>query len=114
METKLGIKAIQERRKSKYHVYPPVMEDIRDWPIYKVSEQRDAFVLSLNKYVFNRLVQENKGTLYDLLAKTIFNERIRIKEEPWKVDPPNEKQWWKGLQKRLVDAHDNANEEEQD
>ncbi len=113
MEGKLGFKTLQQKAKERYHVYPPVYEDIRDWPIYKASELRDSFILSLNKNVFNRLTKEHEGKLYDLLAKTIFDERIRVKEEPWKVDPPNEKQTWASLQKRLVIAHDNGNDEQQ-
>ncbi|MEM1216749.1 MAG: 1-acyl-sn-glycerol-3-phosphate acyltransferase, partial [Bacteroidota bacterium] len=38
----------------------------------------------------------------DIIAKTIYRERIRIKEEPWKVDPPNEKQFWKRISRRHV------------
>ena len=113
MEPEIGGKLQTLINRDDYHVYPPVLEDIRDWPIYKVSELRDSFILKLNEYVFNRLAQEHKGKLYDLLAKTIFNERIRIKEEPWKVDPPNELQTWNSLQKRLVAAHDNENRDEQ-
>ena len=113
MEAKLGLKSRKDRRKERYHKYPPVFEDVQDWPIYKVSELRDSFILHLNKIVFDRLTSVHKGKLYDLLAKTIFDERIRIKEGPWKVDPPNEKVIWDKLQKKLVAARDNGNEEEQ-
>ena len=39
--------------------------------------------------------------LNDVVAKTIYLERIRIKEEPWKVDPPNERVFWNRLRKKL-------------
>jgi glycerol-3-phosphate O-acyltransferase len=113
MDQEVTGKAQSFLTRDDYHVYPPVLEDVRDWPIYKVSELRDSFILKLNEYVFKRLTQEHEGKLYDLLAKTIFNERNRIKEEPWKVDPPNEMQTWNNLHKRLVTAHDNENSEEQ-
>ena len=44
----------------------------------------------------------HKENLTDLLAETIYLEKIRIKEEPWKVDPPNERQFWSRIKKRLV------------
>jgi glycerol-3-phosphate O-acyltransferase len=113
MEAKLGLKSRKEKLLDNYHKYPPVFEDVQDWPIYKVSELRDSFILHLNKMVFDRLTTIHKGKLYDLLAKTIFDERVRVKEEPWKVDPPNEATMWSKLQKKLVKARDNADQEEQ-
>ncbi len=113
MEAKLGLKSRKERLLENYHKYPPVFEDIRDWPIHKTSELRDSFILHLNKMVFDRLTSTHQGKLYDLLAKTIFDERIRVKEEPWKVDPPNEKAMWSKLEKKLVEARDNGDEEAQ-
>ena len=113
MEAKLGLKSRKEKLLDNYHKYPPVFEDVQDWPIYKVSELRDSFILHLNKMVFDRLTTIHKGKLYDLLAKTIFDERVRVKEEPWKVDPPNEAVMWSKLQKKLVQARDNGNQEEQ-
>jgi len=37
-----------------------------------------------------------------MIGKTAYLEQIRIKEEPWKIDPPNERSFWKKIQKRLV------------
>ncbi len=113
MEAKVETSPRQQRLRDRYHAYPPVFEDVRDWPIYKLSELRDSFILHLNKLVFDRLTKVHEGKLYDLLAKTIFDEVIRVKEEPWKVDPPNEKAMWSKLQKRLVIARDDGDEEAQ-
>ncbi len=35
-------------------------------------------------------------------SKTIYQERIRIKEDPWKVDPPNDRSFWNRISKRLI------------
>ncbi len=82
--------------------YPPVIENIEDWPIYKLSEDRERFIPEINEFTFNRLMKQSSGNLGDLLAKTIFLERTRIKEEPWKVDPPNDRQFWNKTKKELV------------
>ena len=113
MEKQIGDMVGKQETQDSYHVYPPVFEDVRDWPIYKVSKLRDSFILNLSKYVYDRLTKEHEGKLYDLLAKTIFDERIRVKEEPWKVDPPNEKAMWNRLERKLVDAKDNSDKESQ-
>jgi len=113
MEEKIGLLNRKKEAQERYHAYPPVFEDVQDWPIFKASELRDSFILHLNKFVYDRLTKEHQGKLYDLLAKTIFDERIRVKEEPWKVDPPNEKAMWSRLERRLVEAKDDKDLEAQ-
>ncbi|MEM9921395.1 MAG: 1-acyl-sn-glycerol-3-phosphate acyltransferase [Bacteroidota bacterium] len=81
---------------------PAVIENIEDWPIYKMSEDRDAFIEEIDEFTVKRLMQFGNEQLQDIIAKTIYLERIRIKEEPWKVDPPNERQFWTRIRKNLV------------
>ncbi len=85
-----------------YKRYPAVVPHITDWPIYKLSEDREAFVDEINRFTLQRLMNSSPEQLNDLIAKTIYLERIRIKEEPWKVDPPNEGLFWKRIRKELV------------
>jgi glycerol-3-phosphate O-acyltransferase len=82
--------------------YPPILPDINDWPIFKLSEDRRQFTEELEQFTLERIETFHKENLTDLLAETIYQERIRIKEEPWKVDPPNERQFWTRIKKRLV------------
>jgi len=82
--------------------YPPILPDINDWPIFKLSEDRRQFTEELEQFTLERIETFHKENLTDLLAETIYQERIRIKEEPWKVDPPNERQFWSRIKKRLV------------
>jgi len=82
--------------------YPPVFPEIEDWPIYKLSEDRRSFVKEIDEFMLQRFLKQSSSQLTDLIAKTIFQERIRIKEEAWKVDPPNERQFWRRIGKKLV------------
>ena len=82
--------------------YPPILPDINDWPIFKLSEDRKRFTEDLEHFTLDKMEQFHKENLTDLLAETIYLEKIRIKEEPWKVDPPNERQFWSRIKKRLV------------
>lgn len=82
--------------------YPPILPDINDWPIFKLSEDRRHFTEELEQFTIERIETFHKENLTDLIAETIYQEKIRIKEEPWKVDPPNERQFWSRIKKRLV------------
>jgi glycerol-3-phosphate O-acyltransferase len=82
--------------------YPPILPDINDWPIFKLSEDRKTFTEELEHFTLDKVEHFHKENLTDLIAETIYLEKIRIKEEPWKVDPPNERQFWSRIKKRLV------------
>jgi glycerol-3-phosphate O-acyltransferase len=82
--------------------YPPILPDISDWPIFKLSENRKTFTEELEQFTLDKMEHFHKENLTDLIAETIYLEKIRIKEEPWKVDPPNERQFWSRIKKRLV------------
>ncbi|RMF00452.1 MAG: glycerol acyltransferase [Bacteroidetes bacterium] len=81
-------------------ILPPVIPNIEDWPIYRLSEDRQAFIAEIIACTKAKIEQQPVEAVRDLISKTIYLERIRIKEEPWKVDPPNEKQFWKRIAKR--------------
>jgi len=83
-------------------VYPQLIENIEDWPIYRLSEDRRQFIKEIEAFTFSRLSKGSPSDLSDMLAKTIYQERIRMKEEPWKVDPPQDKQLWSRIRKRLL------------
>ncbi|HHH50120.1 MAG TPA: glycerol acyltransferase, partial [Saprospiraceae bacterium] len=84
----------------KTKTYPPLIPDMKDWPIYKLSEDRDKFIEEIIELTMDRLMRQPK--LSDTIAKTIYLERIRIKEGRWKVDPPNEQLFWKKIRKKLI------------
>ncbi len=84
-----------------FKIYPPVIERIEQWPIYKLSRRREAFLKEIDEFTLNRLAQTHPK-LQDLIAETMYAERIRIREDPWKVDPPNEKQFWNRIRRKIV------------
>ena len=88
--------------KEDKQLYSQVIPDIEDWPIYKLSEDRKRFVQEIIEETLERFLKKPGDQLSDIIAKTIYRERIRIKEEPWKVDPPNERQFWRRIRKRLI------------
>ncbi len=89
--------------------FPHVFPNIKDWNIHKLHADRANFIEAINQEVFDRYKNKSNDEISKLIAKTIYSERIRIKEEPWKVDPPNEKVFWGKISRKLI--LDNEEEE---
>ncbi|GAB4256177.1 MAG: hypothetical protein Kow0027_23210 [Saprospiraceae bacterium] len=93
-------------------VYPHIYPNMEDWPIYKLHQNRKQFVDEIDEFAFEKLLRQYQNSLPDLVAKTLYLERIRMKEDPWKVDPPNEKQFWRRISSKLFSLPPTASEEE--
>jgi glycerol-3-phosphate O-acyltransferase len=82
--------------------YDHIAPKLEEWAIYKLHAQREGYVKILEVETYERLVDLYGEDLQDLLSKTLFSEQRRAKEEPWKVDPPQERRYWKRLAKMLA------------
>lgn len=83
------------------NLYPSLIERIEDWPIFRLSQDRRRFIQQVDEFTLERLkLQSSK--IADIIAETIYAERIRIKEDPWKVDPQNERSFWSKLRRKLA------------
>ncbi len=82
--------------------YPRVIEQIEDWPIYLLSKDRADFLREIDEFTFKKITSKHRKDLSDVIVKTMYQERIRIKESPWKVDPPNERQFWNKISKKFI------------
>ncbi len=96
----------------KPKVVQHVIPNIEDWPIFRLSEDRRAFIREIDEFTLEHFMEQPVPELTDVISKTIYLERIRMKEEPWKVDPPNERQFWYKIQKKLVGKSLDRSEEE--
>jgi glycerol-3-phosphate O-acyltransferase len=83
-------------------IYSRIIPRIEDWPIYKLSQDRENFVREIDEFTFRRLVNRHRKDLPDVIGKVLYQERSRIKEAPWKVDPPNERVFWNKISKQLI------------
>jgi glycerol-3-phosphate O-acyltransferase len=93
--------------------YPPIFERLDEWPIYKLSEDRKQFIAEIDDFTLER-VQKLNPKLYDLLAQTAYQERNRIKETPWKVDPPNDASFWNKIRMGLINTDGKTKQEAQE
>jgi glycerol-3-phosphate O-acyltransferase len=87
-------------------VFPHVIPDIEQWPIYKLLDDRKNLIEEIDEYTFQRLLKLHGEDLEDTIAKAVYMERIRMKEEPWKVDPPQDRVFWRKISKKLFGKPD--------
>lgn len=93
----------REYKPSEYPL-PYVTEDLKQWPIYKLSEHKEEFVNEVKERVKQKLISRFKDekTLRQELAKVLYQERIRLTEKPWKADPKDERQFWSSIKSKLI------------
>jgi len=93
--------------------HPHIIPEIEKWPINRMYQSRGVLVDDMIEYTLRKLTQnKSEEDLATLAASTIYNEKIRTKTNPWKVDPPNEIQYWKKLEKEVEAIADKDNRSE--
>lgn len=81
--------------------YDQIFPDIHDWPIYKLSEDRGNFIKEVDAFTQKRLTKKKTDDVLNMIASTVYMERERIKVEPWKVDPPTDRVFWRKISSKL-------------
>jgi glycerol-3-phosphate O-acyltransferase len=82
-------------------IYPSIFEEIEEWPIHKLHQDRKAFVKEIEAFTLRKIMARPPREIAQNIATTIFQEKSRIKNEPWRIDPPNDNQFW-NKQRRLL------------
>ena len=83
--------------------YPHIIPDIRQWPIVRFAARRGEFINELRTHARLQILRKHEDDLIEVLQKTAYLERIRLRVQRWKVDPPNEMMFWKRIEKRLLE-----------
>lgn len=86
---------------ARSNIYPHIQPDIEQWPIYKQSQNRTQLIEEIIQTTLDSYQNIQEDTLESILNKSIYLEKQRVRLEPWKVDPPNEKVFWTKAKKRL-------------
>ncbi len=81
--------------------YRHIIEDINDWPISQFTKNREEFVRELRLYTIEKVLAHKRYDLPELLQKSIYFEKKRVKGEEWKVDPADEAKFWQKIEKEL-------------
>ncbi len=71
----------------------------------QLAKDRKQFIEEVTTESFNNLKHITRGrSLREELEMTVYREKLRIKANPWRVDPKDEKSFWKSVQDRLSDS----------
>ncbi len=96
-----------KKRKS----YKPILSGTKEWPVVQLSKNRKLFIEKVVNEAFDKIVKANlkKNQLREELETTLYTEQLRIRKNPWKVDPKDEKRFWNNIKNELVDLVGNEN-----
>lgn len=85
-------------------IYDPILPGSEDWPVVQLSKNRKQFIESVIKEsiaVITASHTEN-GSLKEEIEQTRFNETLRVKQNPWNVDPDDDRAFWSEIKSRLL------------
>ena len=96
---------ILEEKKNKNRKYTPILNRIREWPVYQLSKNRKEFVEEVAQKSFERMMElrPTRKQLIDELEATVYREQNRIKRNRWRVDPKDESRFWASVKQELVE-----------
>lgn len=77
--------------------FDSIISDATDWPITRFYRDRKKVVEELGELSFKSIKEKYGDSIQDVVKQTIHSERIRSKNIPWQVDPPDELEYWNKL-----------------
>jgi len=82
----------------------PVISDITDWPIYKLSQDKASFLEeTINKTIDIILEKFNdSNALHSELKNVLYQEKNRLTKEPWKSDTKEERIFWAEIKRKIL------------
>ena len=96
---------VLRKRKTPRKKYTPLLKNSNSWPVVQMSKKRDEFVKLVLEESYENLLDQPRGrTLREELEMTTYREKMRIKENPWKVDPKDDSEFWNNIQTKLGDS----------
>lgn len=94
------------------HKYDPILPKKDEWPVVKLSKSRKDFikrVAEASKRSVLQITGDNMDLLKEELETTLYREKLRIKQNPWDVDPDDEKDFWRKVKSSLVQISADVN-----
>ena len=87
------------------HKYNPILHQKDEWPVVKLSKYRKEFIKLVAEASRDRILDltgNNIDLLREELETTLYREKMRIKQNPWVVDPDDDYEFWSGVKSSLV------------
>lgn len=96
--------------KKKKVYYPEIIVETQQWPIMNLMRNRKQFLEQVANEAFSNLKNTLGGkSLREEIEITIHREKQRIKKKPWRVDKPDEKEFWSNIRQMLIDCQGKTN-----
>lgn len=101
--------------KAKGTNYDPIIPKIRQWPIAKLSEEKDEFLNEVIDYALEKISAKHiaEDGLEQDIAKAYYGELQRIRKNPWRVDKKDEADFWNAIKKESNKIADSAETKEE-
>ncbi|UZD20979.1 1-acyl-sn-glycerol-3-phosphate acyltransferase [Algoriphagus halophytocola] len=87
------------------HRYEPIHPSKEEWPVVKLARERKDFVKKVSGLAEEKVLSitaHNPDILKEELETTLYREKLRIKQNPWVVDPDDEATFWGDVKSALV------------
>jgi len=87
------------------HKYEPIIPSKNEWPVVKLARERKEFVKKVSDLAEERilnLAENNPDILKEELETTLYREKLRVKQNPWVVDPDDESSFWSEVKASLL------------
>ncbi|TFV96195.1 glycerol-3-phosphate acyltransferase [Algoriphagus kandeliae] len=87
------------------HRYEPILPSKDEWPVVKLARERKDFVKKVSEKSQRRILNQtgnNPEILKEELETTLYREKLRIKQNPWVVDPDDEAEFWGKVKASLL------------
>ena len=85
-------------------VYEPILPGSDDWPVVKLAKNRKNFIEEVIQASHSKISELtiSPQALLDEVELTMYKERLRIKQNPWLVDPDDELPFWNKIRSQLI------------
>ena len=82
--------------------YPYVQADLNEWAIVRLARDRDQAVKDTVAFATQKVKTMVGDRLAEEIALVIYQEGIRRRTDPWKIDLPDEDSFWKRTRRDLT------------
>lgn len=88
--------------------YESILPSKDEWPVVRLARDRKDFVRKVASHSLSRILKHtgsNPDLLKEELESTLYREKLRIKQNPWAVDPDDEKEFWGKVKASLLQVN---------
>lgn len=89
--------------------YKPIIPRAEYWPVVQLSRNRKKFIEQVATQSVEKILETkpSRAALIEELETTLHREKLRLKQNPWAVDPEDDAVFWQEVQNTLVNlSHD--------